>query len=566
MIEKPQIGDAQASMSHPRHDAALAAAASLLFGPANVTATSDERYSTLRAEIGAMSAPGGHGANWQKVEANAADLIRERGPDLFVLLYFVIAHHRRRGVDGLLTGLLVLARAFRECWDDISPKPMHPHRRKAALEWMISQITTTINVLAPPTADDIVILVSLVQCVGDLQELSRERLAKHAPDFGPLLRTLEGILPTLQSLSTPVAPHSSQVSSPYLPSLPPKERVNILYSPPSRGLLEDLLDVGGDAQEPISKLLSELLTHLRSPDQEPIAASPMIIYQLWREIGFSDDDVAWVVCAHHRSEAEQVLLLLREPRPQMVFSMAIAHRVVDEGLVDEELFSLTLQRCPERGKVIMGVARIFGIELSVRLSRRPRRKILLLSADAENSGSRLLLDEERRAIYEKVTSHAPSRYEFEVIDSPAIEYSRAVSEISTHRPDIVHFGGHGRPDGRIVFLGRDGGTNAVSPDVIAALFARASGKVWLAVFVCCTSAPVARIVSNHVEWSIGFRGSIRDSISLTFAPAVYERIGAGCPVPQAFALAQNAALGEGEENAIEALLFYRGRQIEDVGP
>lgn len=149
-----------------------------------------------------------------------------------------------------------------------------------------------------------------------------------------------------------------------------------------------------------------------------------------------------------------------------------------------------------------------------------QQKILILTAIPHG----LRLDREIREI-EAAIRRAIRRERFEVSISTAVrpqDFRRAIAE---NRPQIVHFCGHGLPDGSLM-LEDDGGNNkAVQPEGLAALFKLHAAYVNCVVINACYSVKTAELISEHIDYAIGMNQAIGDSAAIAFAQGFYDALG-----------------------------------------
>jgi len=153
-----------------------------------------------------------------------------------------------------------------------------------------------------------------------------------------------------------------------------------------------------------------------------------------------------------------------------------------------------------------------------------RQKILILTAIPHG----LRLDREIREI-EAAIHRAVRREQFEVSISTAVrpqDFRRAIAE---KRPQIVHFCGHGMPDGSLL-LEDDGGNNKpVQAEGLAALFKLHAAYVNCVLINACYSVKAAEVISEHIHYAIGMNQAIGDSAAIAFAQGFYDALGYEAP-------------------------------------
>jgi len=252
--------------------------------------------------------------------------------------------------------------------------------------------------------------------------------------------------------------------------------------------------------------------------------------------------------------------------PVAQYQFDLLRRLEAFGIVDRDLFEvLGAGRPPAQIEQVKQVVEQFGIELLLRPSPGvtppvvdppppvTQEKILFLSAGGDSQDDYLAVGREMRAVKDAL-ARAKQRERFDLKLGPEVSYSRAVHELDDERPEIIHFGGHGKSGsaGGILFAGNP---LPVSAAVIEGLFSTLAKRPTLAVFTCCYSAEVALKVAKHTGAAIGFSTAIEDRAAEAFSAAFYERYGAGRDARQAFELAKNMAQGEGHADAGSAMFF-----------
>ncbi|MBH8572490.1 tetratricopeptide repeat protein [Nostocaceae cyanobacterium CENA369] len=149
-----------------------------------------------------------------------------------------------------------------------------------------------------------------------------------------------------------------------------------------------------------------------------------------------------------------------------------------------------------------------------------RQKILILSAIPHG----LRLDREIREIEEAI-HRAIRRERFEVSISTAVrpqDFRRAIAE---KRPQIVHFCGHGMPDGSLLLEDDRGNNKSVQPEGLAALFKLHADYVNCVLINACYSVKTAEVISEHIDYAIGMNQAIGDSAAIAFAQGFYDALG-----------------------------------------
>ncbi|MDI1479268.1 pentapeptide repeat-containing protein [Polyangium sp. y55x31] len=197
-------------------------------------------------------------------------------------------------------------------------------------------------------------------------------------------------------------------------------------------------------------------------------------------------------------------------------------------------------------------------------------RILFLGANPSDT-TRLALGREVREIMQRLRgTHEGER--FEIVQEWAVRVGDLQAALLRHRPQIVHFSGHGRGDRGVsssdsVGIGREmlpveeslegeilveddaGRAKPIPASALANLFGIVGG-VRCVVLNACHSAAQAEAIRQHVDAVVSMRRSIQDAAAISFAWAFYQGLGFGASLNQAFELGKNqielAGFGDGE--------------------
>ena len=179
----------------------------------------------------------------------------------------------------------------------------------------------------------------------------------------------------------------------------------------------------------------------------------------------------------------------------------------------------------------------------------PNKIIVLFMAANPTNTPPLRLDEEARAIQEKIRlSDYRDSVNFE--SRWATRASDILQSINETNPTIVHFSGHGTENGELVLQNPNGSMKLVTKEAISKAMGTASDTIRLVVFNACFSQAQAESVVENTEAAIGMSDSIGDEAACIFAAQLYSSIGFGCSLKISFNQAIAALLLEGipEEN------------------
>ena len=182
-------------------------------------------------------------------------------------------------------------------------------------------------------------------------------------------------------------------------------------------------------------------------------------------------------------------------------------------------------------------------------------KILFLAANPIDSDHKRL-DEEIRSIDKKLRQ-ADFRDEFEIVQHWAVQVSDLQDALLRHRPQIVHFSGHGTQSGRIILEDEAGRGRPVPGAALSELFLILKDEIRCVVLNACFSEEQARRIAGHIECVIGLSDAITDSGAIAFVASFYQALGFGRNLETAFRLGCNEIdlmnLAEGDKPRLLAL-------------
>ena len=162
--------------------------------------------------------------------------------------------------------------------------------------------------------------------------------------------------------------------------------------------------------------------------------------------------------------------------------------------------------------------------------------ILFLAANPNDADRTLRLGEELTAIATEL-QQAKHGVRFALQHAPGGQLADLYQAVLRHKPLIVHLGGHGTPSKEIVFLAENGGGVPVPVQAVVDFFAILSGhNLRGVVFTNCFSDETARGVAQHIDWTIGVAGEIKDASVIKFSRAFYSALSEGESVETAFEL------------------------------
>lgn len=115
--------------------------------------------------------------------------------------------------------------------------------------------------------------------------------------------------------------------------------------------------------------------------------------------------------------------------------------------------------------------------------------------------------------------------------------SELVPDFLRVSPTLVHFSGHGRKSGELVFENADGTSAPLSPELLAAVFSGFSDSVRCVVLNACWSDAQADIIGVNIPVVVGMSTKVSDLAALNFSTTFYLAVSEGKSVSEAFSLA-----------------------------
>lgn len=163
-------------------------------------------------------------------------------------------------------------------------------------------------------------------------------------------------------------------------------------------------------------------------------------------------------------------------------------------------------------------------------------RILFLSANPTTTG-RIRVDEEARTIFERLES-SPKQDTFDLVKYPAVRLGDIQRLLVKHRPQIVHFSGHGSRKGRIILEGVAGRSRQVKAGELVDVFRGFTDYMRIIVLNACFSKAQAMALAEVIDYSIGIDGAHGDRAAIVFSGTFYAALATHMSVRQAFEAAK----------------------------
>jgi CHAT domain-containing protein len=161
-------------------------------------------------------------------------------------------------------------------------------------------------------------------------------------------------------------------------------------------------------------------------------------------------------------------------------------------------------------------------------------KILFLTANPKDTDARHL-DEEVRAIKERLRL-SDMRDQFEVVQEEAVRVTDLQAHLLRHKPQFVHFSGHGSRVGEIILEDVRGHSHPVPPRALERTFKVLKDNIRCVVLNACYSETQAQGIAASIDYVVGMSRAIEDASARAFASSFYQALGYGRSMQEAFAL------------------------------
>ena len=190
-------------------------------------------------------------------------------------------------------------------------------------------------------------------------------------------------------------------------------------------------------------------------------------------------------------------------------------------------------------------------------------KILFLGANPSNMTERAL-GRELREIGERLRA-ADMGDRFDLAPASAARASDLQQCLLVHRPTIVHFSGHGSPEGQIILEDRQGRAFPVNPGALATMFKILRDNIRFVVLNAAASKEQAQGIAQHIDCVVRMTQAIDDRAAIAFSGALYQALGFGRNLQEAFELGCNELSMEALAQAdVPELTCREGVRAEDV--
>lgn len=154
--------------------------------PAGVAARLEPSYQAVANEVGKVDVPNGGEVNWKQVVTGAGELLQGKTKDVLLAAYLAHGLHATKGLEGLSTGLALVADLLDQYWDTAFPEVKRIKGRVNAVQWLIER-TKAVLPAVQAGASDAQAVEGLDAAAARFADVVRARFADQAPAIGPIL-------------------------------------------------------------------------------------------------------------------------------------------------------------------------------------------------------------------------------------------------------------------------------------------------------------------------------------------------------------------------------------------
>lgn len=183
------------------------------------------------------------------------------------------------------------------------------------------------------------------------------------------------------------------------------------------------------------------------------------------------------------------------------------------------------------------------------------KTILILAANPSDT-VRLRLPQEVREI-EAGLNLSTGRDRFSLISQGAVRPEDLRRALLKHKPQIVHFSGHGAGEQGLIFEDDFGKAKPISTDALARLFGLCP-SVDCVLLNACYSQVQAEAIGQHIDYVVGMNDMIGDRAAIKFAVGFYDALGYDRSVPEAYEFGLAAIDLDGIDETATPVLLVRG--------
>ena len=136
----------------------------------------------------------------------------------------------------------------------------------------------------------------------------------------------------------------------------------------------------------------------------------------------------------------------------------------------------------------------------------------------------------------KVRNGSRNQAKVRIESLPDLDLTEFAKSLRLHKPLVVHFSGHGGPDGSLVMRDQNGAAKKMHPKGLAKLIALQKNTLRLVVLNACYSSELANLLLGDIDCVIGMSAAVSDDAAVLFAQTFYGALFDGQSVGEAFAV------------------------------
>ena len=190
-----------------------------------------------------------------------------------------------------------------------------------------------------------------------------------------------------------------------------------------------------------------------------------------------------------------------------------------------------------------------GVDPDPPVPEQERGTILFLASNPTDTG-KLQLEKEFVRISQSLQE---GEIDYKLVVEFAVQPGELQQALIKHKPNIIHFSGHGEASSRekrfggIVLQNAEGKAQLVSGPALAELFRLLSGLFTIDVVLlnACYSEEQGQAIVEHVPYVVGMNTAIPDNSAIEFSKGFYTGLAANGDVPFAFGMARSQIMLEG---------------------
>ncbi len=167
----------------------------------------------------------------------------------------------------------------------------------------------------------------------------------------------------------------------------------------------------------------------------------------------------------------------------------------------------------------------------------PRRTepalVLVLAANPDLSRPLAVGKEFRRV--QTVLERGKERNSYRVDQCPDLHLHEVTRHLRLHEPTVVHFSGHGNPDGSLLMLDHNEREISVASQSMVPILGRYREQLALVVLNACYSRTLAdALIETGIRCTIGMTQAVDDECAILFSQVFYQALFDGAVVDEAF--------------------------------